>query len=60
MAQKASKEKKVFLPSTVSPDTLEALDKKAEETGNRSFLVEKALRAYLGLDKNPELEKQAS
>lgn len=60
MPSKETKEKKVFLPSTVSPDTLEALDKKAEETGNRSFIVDKALRAFLGLDKTSEPEAKAS
>ncbi|MBN9386552.1 MAG: hypothetical protein J0I20_00745 [Chloroflexi bacterium] len=61
MDQKEIKEKKsVYLPSTISPETSEALNKKAAETGNRSFIVEKALRAFLGLNELPEIEKQAS
>jgi hypothetical protein len=48
--KKTSTAASAFLPSTVRPDTLEALNKLARETGNRSFIVDKALRFYLGLD----------
>jgi hypothetical protein len=51
---------RAYLPSTVKPDTLEALNKKAKETGNRSFIVDQAIRLYLGLKDEPETGKIAS
>lgn len=47
------------LSSTVRSSTFEALNKEAEKTGNRSFLVDKAIRLLLGLedDAEQELEK---
>jgi hypothetical protein len=49
-----------YLPATVKPDTLKALNEKAKETGNRSLIVDKAIRLYLGLKDEPELETKAS
>lgn len=49
-----------YLPATVKPDTLEALNEMAKETGNRSLIVDKALRRFLGLDNEPEAELKAS
>jgi hypothetical protein len=49
-----------YLPATIKPDTLEALNELAKETGNRSLIVDKAIRRYLGLKDGPETEKIAS
>ncbi|MBN9386542.1 MAG: hypothetical protein J0I20_00695 [Chloroflexi bacterium] len=60
MKRKDPKDKSVTIAVTVEPETSVALEKRVKETGNRSFIVEKALRAFLGLDENSELEKKAS
>jgi metal-responsive CopG/Arc/MetJ family transcriptional regulator len=58
MIAKDPQNKKVYLPSTVSPDTAEALNEMAKETGNRSHIVDKALRLYLGLNENEKQEPE--
>ncbi len=58
-----AKEQKIRYPKlsfTVKPRTFEALKKRASETGNHSFIVNRALEIYLGLNDEPELEQKAS
>jgi hypothetical protein len=60
MTLKEPKPNNPKIAASIQPDTFDALQKETEKTGNRSFIVDKSIRAYLGLDKKPELEKKAS
>lgn len=49
MITKNSKNKKVKLTATISKECDELLDQEAQETGNKSYIVEKAIRGYYKL-----------
>jgi hypothetical protein len=49
-----------YLPASIQISTLEALNKRAKETGNRSLIVDRAIRNYLGLNDDFEQEAKAS
>lgn len=42
------------LSATIKARTLQELNRLAKETGNRSFIVNKALEEYIGLEEEPE------
>lgn len=49
MITKSDKNKKVKLTATITNEVDDLLDQEARETGNKSFIVEKALRNYYKL-----------
>jgi hypothetical protein len=62
MIPKELKNKKVKLTATISPEADDRLNQDAVETGNKSFLVDKIIKNYYGLNQKPkqETEKLAS
>jgi hypothetical protein len=56
MIPKEPKIKKPYLAATVSQEVADLVEQEAEDTGNKSRIVEKALRLYFGLAPKPEQE----